>query len=678
MKRLKIVLQSNYFYLLLFILLIIYILISTVLIRYKSNIKTNYYEGIITNISIKNDKVSFIIKGKEKIKGTYYIKNNDINYYDYLGCYVRITGKKIELNNNTIPNNFNYKNYLYNNHIYTSYSIDNIELLKESNIFYKIKTNIYLRIDNYKEDIKPYLNIFILGDKSLLDNDTYNIFKENGICHLFSISGMHISLLLLVLSKLLNKIKYHKIIISIFLLYFMFLTSFSPSVERVCVFYYLKNIFEHFNIDISNIKILLLTAFICIIIDPFIMYNTGFQYSFIITLGIMLESKRITGNYFIKILKISLISFIISLPITINLNYEINLLSVILNIIYVPFISLIIFPLIIVTYVFEWISPLLSILIYVLEVTNNFFNNINISLIIPKMSYILIIIYYLILHLVYRFNNKKHLLGLIFIILVNILVYKMDSGYEITMFDVSQGDSILIITPHKKNITLIDTGGMVNNNYYISNNYILYMKSIGINKINTLIVTHGDYDHMGEAINLVNNFRVEKVIFNCGPHNDLEQELIKVLDKKKIKYYSCIKELNIGNNKLYFLQTKEYDNENDNSNVIYTELDGYKFMFMGDASINTEKEILSKYNLPDIDVLKVGHHGSKTSSSKEFVNEINPRYSVISVGKNNSYGHPNKEVLNSLQSSIIYRTDQDGSVMFKIKNNKLKIETCSP
>ena len=113
---------------------------------------------------------------------------------------------------------------------------------------------------------------------------------------------------------------------------------------------------------------------------------------------------------------------------------------------------------------------------------------------------------------------------------------------------------------------------------------------------------------MGEAINLVNNFKVEKVIFNCGPLNDLERELIKVLDKKHIKYYSCIKELNIGDNRLYFLQTKEYDNENDNSNVIYTELDGYKFMFMGDASKITENEILDKYNLPDIDVLKVGHH----------------------------------------------------------------------
>ena len=90
---------------------------------------------------------------------------------------------------------------------------------------------------------------------------------------------------------------------------------------------------------------------------------------------------------------------------------------------------------------------------------------------------------------------------------------------------------------------------------------------------------------MGGSINLVNNLKVEKVIFNWGSHDELEKELIKVLEKKKIKYYSCIKELNIDDNKLNFLQTKEYDNENDNSNVIYTELSGYKFMFMGDSGI---------------------------------------------------------------------------------------------
>ena len=129
---------------------------------------------------------------------------------------------------------------------------------------------------------------------------------------------------------------------------------------------------------------------------------------------------------------------------------------------------------------------------------------------------------------------------------------------------------------------------------------------------------------------------------------------------------------------MYFLQTKEYDNENDNSNVIYTKLDGYKFMFMGDAGVDKEKDILDKYNISNVDVLKVGHHGSKTSSSKSFINEINPKNSIISVGKNNRYGHPNKEVLNTLDNSKIYRTDKQGSIMFKIKNNKLKIETCSP
>ena len=99
---------------------------------------------------------------------------------------------------------------------------------------------------------------------------------------------------------------------------------------------------------------------------------------------------------------------------------------------------------------------------------------------------------------------------------------------------------------------------------------------------------------------------------------------------------------------------------------------------MGDASITTEKEIMNKYNLSDIDVLKVGHHGSKTSSSKEFINEINPKYSIISVGKDNKFGHPNKEVPDNLKESKIYRTDKDGSVKFKIKNDKLKVKTCSP
>ena len=99
---------------------------------------------------------------------------------------------------------------------------------------------------------------------------------------------------------------------------------------------------------------------------------------------------------------------------------------------------------------------------------------------------------------------------------------------------------------------------------------------------------------------------------------------------------------------------------------------------MGDAGVEVEEDLIEIYNFQDIDVLKVGHHGSRTSSSKSFIDEINPKYSIISAGKNNRYGHPNDNVLENLEDSKIYRTDQNGSIMFKIKKNKLDIETCTP
>ena len=182
---------------------------------------------------------------------------------------------------------------------------------------------------------------------------------------------------------------------------------------------------------------------------------------------------------------------------------------------------------------------------------------------------------------------------------------------------------------------------------------------------------------MGESINLINEFKVDNVIFNIGDYNDLELELIKVLDDKNIKYYKGLKQLNINNNVIYFLNKELQDNENDNSSVIYAEINGTKILLMGDAGVNVEKEILNKYNLSNIDVLKVGHHGSKTSSSESFISKINPIYSIISVGKNNWYGHPNEEILEILKDTDVYRTDINGSIKFKIKN-KLEIKTCIP
>ena len=556
------------------------------------------------------------------------------------------------------------------------------KLSNNTNIIYYLKNNISSRIDDiYKEN--EYIKIFILGDNSEIDEKIIESYRQNGVSHLFSISGMHISLFASIILFILKKISYNNYynygIVIIFLSFYTLLVGSSPSTIRSLIMYILFSLNKVLNLQTKNIDIMCLVLIIMLLINPYYLYNTSFQYSYLISFTLVLFSYKLKNikSYLKKSLYISVISFLISFPICIYNFYQINFLSIFLNLILIPLVNIFIFPLSLISFIIPQISYILSIFINILQSISLFIYNHNLGVIIfSKPNFLLIILYYIFIYL-YLYNPK------IIIIFIIIFIHKyynyIDYNNKLTILDVGQGDSILIKYPHNKANILIDTAGQTNSNYsVVINKTIPYLKSIGITQINYLIITHGDYDHMGEAINLVNNFKVEKVIFNCGPYNDLEQELIKVLDTKKIPYYSCIKELNIDDNKLYFLNNKLYDNENDNSSVIYTELNNHKFLFMGDAGVGVEEDLIEKYNLQDIDVLKVGHHGSKTSSSKTFIDEINPKYSIISVGKNNRYGHPNDSVLDNLETSKIYRTDQDGSIMFKIKNNKLEIKTCKP
>ena len=676
MKKLKNILQCNYIFYILLVLSLIYLFIFINFIIVKSEYKDsdkNLY-GTVIDYKKSKDKTTIWVKGKEKVLVNYYSDIN-VSYGDYI--YVYGVFKKPKENGNF--NLFNYKRYLLSNKINYVVTASKITIIKKNdNVFYTLKNNLLKRIESANRS-KGYILAFLYADKSLIEKDIYTKYQKIGVSHLFAVSGMHVSLISIVLLKLLNKIKERKryIIVSIFLSIYLFLTNFTISMVRATFQFILFFINKSFKLNIDNSNLVLFLFSILVIINPYNIYNIGFLFSFIISFTLIRCSKLIKGKFIIKSLKTSLISFFSSMPVLINNFFEVNFLGIILNIIYIPFVSYILFPLSLVTVLFPSLDNILYMFISCFEKITDFFSNIKfLSFPICKMNIFLIIIYYIIF--IYILKRKKKLIYKIIIVIIS-LIFLINNGRivnnEVSILDVGQGDSSLIRLKNKN--ILIDTGGNIN--YDISKNILIpYFKSVGIKKIDYLVLTHGDYDHMGEAINLVENFKVEKVIFNCGPYNDLEQELIKVLDKKKIKYYSCIKELNIDNNKLYFLQTKEYDNENDNSNVIYSELNVYKFMFMGDASVTTEKEIMNKYNLPDIDVLKVGHHGFKTSSSKGFINVINPKYSIISVGKNNRYGHPNKEVLENLENSKIYRTDLDGSIMFKIKNNELKIETCSP
>ena len=695
MIKLRTILLCNIPYYIILLIALLYFLITNFFIVYKSNYdEISSINAKIIDITIKDYGIKLTLKNKEKLIGYLYLekeqKEEFLNNYSY-GDIVYIKTEKLEINNNTVENTFNYRKYLYNNKIFHVLKINYIEKVKDNkNIFYKIKNNLIK--NSFKlEKSYPYINGLIFGKDDYINDDVTTSFRNIGISHLFAISGTHVSIFVLILNNILKRLKIYEekrcIIIILFLLFYMFLTSYPMSVLRSCIFTILLTINKRFYFFIKPQNLLYLTLAIILFINPLYIYNLGLQLSFSISLSLILMENYINKNKakIEKALCISFISFIVSFPIVINNFYEVNFLSIIYNLFFVPFITMLILPLTLISFIFPFLDNILHILIFILENLTLFLSKISaLKITFCKVNFVIFCLYYVLI-IFCLFYLKKGKKSVVFFFLIVIIIHsniKFINNDYVMFMDVNQGDSTLIVV--NKKVTLIDTGGILQLNndkydYNITNNRTIpYLKSKGIKKIDNLILTHGDYDHMGDAINLVNNFKVEKVIFNCGKFNDLEKELIKVLDTRKIKYYSCINELNIDNNKLYFLQTKEYDNENDNSNVIYTKINGYKFMFMGDAGVDKEKDILEKYNMSNIDVLKVGHHGSKTSSSKKFIDEINPKYGVISVGKNNKYGHPNKEVLNNLSDSKIYRTDEDGSILFKIKNNKLKIKTCSP
>lgn len=623
--------------------------------------------------------------------GTLYLDNLEEkeNILDDLlyGAYVLVEGELIKPYNNTIPNNFNYKSYLSNKMIYYQLKIDNIKVIKESNnIIYKLKNKINKRI--LKIDKTGYLKAFILGDNSLIDDMVYESYQSIGITHLFALSGMHVSLLsgiiLKGLKKVNNKLKY--LIVIIVLISYGFIVGYPASIKRAITFFIIASINKIFNFKLSTLKILFITVFILIFLNYKIIYDIGFLYSVITVFGIFWGSNFIKSeNIIYSSFKLSLVAFLFSLPITLACFYEINILSIIYNMFYIPFVSVILYPFCLLTFILPFLEKILVLLIKVMENISLFLNNIDFFKLYLDFNIGEILLFYILLLVILRYNRFKYFILLFLIVFIDLMIPYLDSSLYVYYLDVGQGDSSLIITPHLKEVILIDTGGKLSfdtklegDKSYVSDGTLSLLRSLGINKIDYLILTHGDYDHMGDAIYLVNNIKINKVIFNCGEYNDLEKELMEVLEQEKINYYTCINELDINKNKIYFLNSDIYDNENDNSNVTYFNFYNNNFLFMGDAGIDKEKYILDNYNLENIDFFKVGHHGSKTSSSKEFVNMINPKYSLVSVGRNNRYGHPNEEVLDILRDSKIYRTDENGTIKLQIKNNKVNINLFEP
>ena len=696
MKSLRTILRSNYFYLLLFLTTLIYVIICTEIIEYQSKYSgtENSFMARIDHISIDGDLLKLRLTSNEKLIGSYYFKNEEEkisfgkNYK--LGDIVKLVGHLEVPNNNTNPNLFNYKRYLYRNKIFYLLKIEDISLIKNnSNIFMVVKNVLTNRINDLHKS-GNYVNAFILGDVGLINEDIQSNYRNIGISHLFSISGMHITLMAMFLFWLLKKVGNIKYFIVLFLIvFYLVVIGFVASAVRASLMFVLIRINKVCKLELDILKLMFLTAFIMIILNPFIIFNIGFQYSCIVSIFLVMFSDVINSShgYLRKLLMTSYIAFLASIPISLYNFHELNFLAVFNNLLFVPLVNFILFPLSIVTLLFPVLDDLLFAVISFMERLSGFLDIKEFSLVFIRLNIIFYFVYYGVIYLCLK--RKKYIFVLILILFIHSNYNFLFKSDYMLMIDVGQGDAILFHSDNKT--VLIDTGGSImfpkeewkvrNVKYSIAKDTLLPLfKSFGIRKLDYLILTHGDLDHLGEADELIDEFKIDEVLFNNYEVNNNEKKIIELLEKKRIKY-SFIRNgdfFEVGNFN-FFVGIVEYKNENDNSIVLMVERDNLKILLMGDAPVRVEHDLIKSGFIEKANIVKIGHHGSKTSTSTEFLNATFPDVVLISAGRNNLFKHPNDEVVERLEDRniSIYDTRLNGAVLFKF-NNFVSISTYPP
>lgn len=619
------------------------------------------YSGIVIKIEEKDRYNKLTIrKGFEKVI-----------LYDYSYSDVCISDKvHVEGTNNKMSNNeneyeFNYYNYLVSTSTVSIIKGNVIKVEKSINL-YTLKKYIYKCLDIFEIEAKSFIKALVFGDNSLISEDSKEGIQINGISHLFAISGLHISLLIATLEKLLNKVKSKDKIICVFLGIYSVLTSFAISVLRAVFMHYFKIVNKKFELKLSSLDIISILFIIFIMANPLIIYNTSFLLSFLASFIIILLSQtlmiyNINLNGLYSMILMTVIVQIGTLPIVINMNNSYNLFSIITNIFFVYFISYILLPFSFLVLILPFTKSIYQYLIISFEKVNMFFgNNLSVNITLPSFDKLEIILFYVLIFGILLIRNKKVVICTLIFIFMYVNKSSLNIFGKVSFLSLYEGDAIVIDLPFNKGIVIIDTG--TGSGSTLSN----YLKASGIRKIDYLVITHNHLDHNGEAKDIIDNFNVSNIILNAYDSSELSN----------IKYAYKIK---AGDEFVCSGYTFEclnpvinYGNENDNSIVIKAKIGGLNYLFLGDASKEVEDALLIDEK---IDIVKVGHHGSKTSTSESFYNRINPTYVIITPGKNLKYGFPHNEALEILDKYRVYRTDFHQQINVKFFKNKSIILT---
>lgn len=633
--------------------------------------------GKVIGIEDSNDGQKLTLQSFNRKYIVYDYNNYEIKYGDI----INVQGKTLDNMGSRVKNGFDYSEYLKHNRIFCTMLAKNIEVVENRFTFNVIKHYFKKYLENYfSYKSTVFLKAMVVGELDDIDSDFREAIMNNGILHLFAVSGLHIVLFIGLLEKALKffRIKENKIEIinSIFLLVYLVLTSFSASVLRASMMYYISLINKKQKLGLSTLDIISIIFIILITYNPLYYYNLGFNLSFISsTIIVVIGDLFKKYNKYLQVLIISIFANLVTFPLVININGKINMLSPISNVIFIELVEVIILPISFFILVFPLFSKLYDLLIIAFDKITLFFSRyFIINLKFPYFKNMFIIFYFLFLFSLIRVYYIKKLRTGFVVVFVLLLFIFSNSIYifpkqEIHFLDLANGESSLLIDNRNECFALIDTGDGSNNEV------TSYLKRQGIKKLNYLILTHNHLDHNGEANNILKEIKVNNLVISAYD-SSVTNNFFNKENLSNIIKVRAGDELECGGIRFYVLHPDNYYNDdNDNSIVIYTKFGGLHFLFLGDVTKAVENKILS-VNI-NVDVIKIAHHGSSTSTSAYLIEKLRPKYAVIMAGRVEKFAFPHSptiEVLNKYNVKT-YRTDIDYSIIYKYKKNKSIFET---
>lgn len=575
----------------------------------------------------------------------------------------QITGDKQPLEPATNFNQFDSAAYYRQLHIYNQVKCRTIQFhtYSQPNLIQRchvLRAKLYRYFEDLPHPLSGYCQQLILGMKNPQNDDLMRDVKRLGLLHLFCISGMHVVLLVTSLRKVLIRChcNYEDIdwLLIVVLPFYLIIAGGSVSLVRAVIMAEMSLINRVTRLSsLDGWAISLLGG---LVMDPWLLMTLGGQLSYLLSFSLHVLPATFTS------FQRSLLLNLISLPSILAFTYEFHILTFICSFVVIPIFSVVIFPAVILSSIGYFFLPglafltngLLRIFDNVLGILSDLPGIISFGKPALLISWLMFIIT---LVLIDRLQVRRVVLLAMTYLLAFLLIHFPLYG-EINFVDIGQGDSTIIRYPFSNHVEMIDTGGKLNfgkrkQQSKIDNatrTSVNYLKSCGIKKIQTIYLSHHDVDHIGYLPTILRNFNVEQIVVPKGMEN--QRALLRLIPADSLTTPEIIPVTagkQINHSQLAILHPFEKgEGKNEDSVVLWGQFGQLSFMFMGDLDRNGERKICRRQPSLRSDILKLGHHGSRTASDPQFIAQLQPKFGIISAGRQNRYGHPNQETLDTL------------------------------